>query len=89
MVMPSSCWAWQGTRSAEGSSGGGGKLRACLILGLHKMSPSPQGLLSCFICSNISSSATSQGQQKLCISYASTNPCSLASFLMLPPPLDL
>lgn len=22
MVMPSSCWAWQGTRSAEGSSGG-------------------------------------------------------------------
>lgn len=25
-----------------------GRLRACLILGLHKMSPSPQGLASCF-----------------------------------------
>ena len=37
-AMPSSCWAWQGTRSAEGSSAEG-ELRARLILGLHKMSP--------------------------------------------------
>lgn len=60
-------WAWQGTRSAEGSSVGG-KLRACPILGLHKMSPSLQRLVSCFICPSISSPATSQGWQKLCIS---------------------
>lgn len=45
--MPSSCWARQGTRSTEGSSVEG-RLRTCLILGLHKMSPSPQGLASCF-----------------------------------------
>lgn len=57
-MVPSSAWAWQGTRSAEESSVGG-KLRAWLIPGLHKMSPALQKLVSCFICPNISSPATS------------------------------